>query len=642
MIRGSVSRRHFLSVAGSATGGLLLSNSLTLQEPTYPTIADSVRDFSAWQGYKGWHYGYTVDQYSIDGFRAMPHFVETAPGNASWFADRTDYQTRLSAQGGYPNGMNLAPAKSSQVHWPVRRWVSNVEDKIEINGILALLQPEESPDGITGYIYAEGQLLYFQTIDRNLPSSTFKIEFRVSLGKRIDFVVAPGATSTADAFLFTAKIDQGGCQNCCSVSPPATFRQGQLPWGPLLYDHKLLTDPDNTIADQGCALTCLSMALFYAGVPNTPGSLNTFMVNSNGYERVSHYVRFQDTVREIAKVSGKTIEWRDLVTTNPADLKAVLCVGRDPAPGVFQAGHPIIVGVRRVPPPPGKAWKPQHFVLVTEWIRDSLGIERFRIQDPATNSTSNLSDFHSFEGRGFVVDPPDPIAGLNMDVADASLMVTDSLGRRTGFDAALGAVIEIPNSVAYADALDGDISGRPAESFCSAVNINRSTNQRFNVSVNPVTDGVHNLSIRGYSDDGSTQPEVIVPINVPAGEIATLEVQYESAPGSVPQITMEKIVTIAVMRETINLQSAGVISVVILSTSAFDATDVDPLSVRFGPAEASEAHGKGHVEDVNRDGRPDLVLHFPVQESGITPGVTEVCLKGRTRSGRSIKGCTPI
>lgn len=641
MIRRSVSRRHFLGVAGGGAGGLLLSNSLTLQEPTYATIADSVRDFSAWQGYRGWHYGYTVDQYSSDGFRAMRHFVETGPGNPSWFADPTDYLTRLSAQGGYPNATDSAPATSSQVHWPVRRWVSNVDDKIEINGTLALLQPEASPDGITGYIYAEGQLLYVQTIDRNLPSSMFEIELRVSAGTRIDFVVAPGPSSTADAFLFTAKIEQGGCRNCCVVSLPARFRQGQLPWGPLLYDHKSLTDPDNTIADQGCALTCLSMALVYAGVPNTPESLNTFMVNSNGYARASHHVRFNDTVREIAKASGKTVEWRDLVTTNTADLKSRLCAGRDPVPGVFQFGHPLIVAVRRVPPPPGQAWKPQHFVLVTEWIIDSLGIERFLIQDPARNSTTNLSDFHSFEGRGFVVDPPDPVAGLNMDVADASLIVTDSSGRRTGFDAILGAVNEIPDSVAYADALDGDISGRPAESFCSAVNITRPTNERFNVSVKAVTNGVHNLSIRGYSDDGSTQPEVIVPINVPAAETATLEVQYESAPGSVPQVTMEKIVTIAV-RKTINLQGAGLISVAILSTPVFDATDVDPLTVRFGPAEASEAHGRGHVEDVNSDGRPDLVLHFRVQESGITQGLTEVCLKGRTRSGSSIKGCAPI
>lgn len=80
----------------------------------------------------------------------------------------------------------------------------------------------------------------------------------------------------------------------------------------------------------------------------------------------------------------------------------------------------------------------------------------------------------------------------------------------------------------------------------------------------------------------------------------------------------------------------------ILSTPTFDATEIDPLSVRFGPAEASEAHGKGHLEDTNGDGLTDLLLHFDVQESGITASLTEVCLKGMTHSGTHLKGCAAI
>ena len=67
--------------------------------------------------------------------------------------------------------------------------------------------------------------------------------------------------------------------------------------------------------------------------------------------------------------------------------------------------------------------------------------------------------------------------------------------------------------------------------------------------------------------------------------------------------------------------SDGVIPVHLLSTAGFDATAVDHTTVRFG--EASETHTKKdgtprrHVEDVNGDGRKDLVFHFRANEVGL-------------------------
>ena len=101
---------------------------------------------------------------------------------------------------------------------------------------------------------------------------------------------------------------------------------------------------------------------------------------------------------------------------------------------------------------------------------------------------------------------------------------------------------------------------------------------------------------------------------------------------------------------SINPRSKDVVPLAILTTEAgeyglplaFDATTVDPLSVRFGPHDlvwtdgggAFEAHGRGHVEDsreldeVTRDGDDDMVLHFHVQETGIDASTTEACVKG--------------
>lgn len=89
---------------------------------------------------------------------------------------------------------------------------------------------------------------------------------------------------------------------------------------------------------------------------------------------------------------------------------------------------------------------------------------------------------------------------------------------------------------------------------------------------------------------------------------------------------------------SVNPRSHGVIPVAILSDSGFDATTVDPLSVRFGAGGAVPAHDTGELEDVNGDGRLDLVLHFRTQESGIACGDTSVSLTGKTLQGQAFRG----
>jgi Concanavalin A-like lectin/glucanases superfamily/Lectin C-type domain len=107
-----------------------------------------------------------------------------------------------------------------------------------------------------------------------------------------------------------------------------------------------------------------------------------------------------------------------------------------------------------------------------------------------------------------------------------------------------------------------------------------------------------------------------------------VEVTIDIKPGSFPN--------------SINPKSNGVIPVAILSTKTFDATTVDPLTVRFGPKGAKEAHNKGHIEDVNHDGEPDLVLHFKTQATGIRCGDTSAALTGETFDRNPIQGSDAI
>lgn len=80
----------------------------------------------------------------------------------------------------------------------------------------------------------------------------------------------------------------------------------------------------------------------------------------------------------------------------------------------------------------------------------------------------------------------------------------------------------------------------------------------------------------------------------------------------------------------------------ILTTATFSATGIDPLSVRFGPSGATEAHGRGHLKDVDGDGDRDLLLHFRTPATGIKCGDALARVTGATVSGEIFGGSDAV
>lgn len=94
-------------------------------------------------------------------------------------------------------------------------------------------------------------------------------------------------------------------------------------------------------------------------------------------------------------------------------------------------------------------------------------------------------------------------------------------------------------------------------------------------------------------------------------------------------------------RNKINPDSKKRVTVAVLGSIDFDATQIDFNTVTFGPAGASPIQD-GRVRDVNKDGFPDIKFHFKISEIGIACGETEAGLKGQIFSGRQFEGTDTV
>lgn len=121
-----------------------------------------------------------------------------------------------------------------------------------------------------------------------------------------------------------------------------------------------------------------------------------------------------------------------------------------------------------------------------------------------------------------------------------------------------------------------------------------------------------------------TMPNLTPAISISLG----IEVAIDIKPGSYPN--------------SINLSSAGVIPVAILSSESFDAASIDPDTLRLSGASVGIAGKSGkllcHLEDVNGDSRNDMVCQFETAQLMLQTGDTMGVITGTTLSGVGIHG----
>ncbi len=348
---------------------------------------------------------------------------------------------------------------------------------------------------------------------------------RISLDLGSGSATAQGGVSIA----FDNFQTNSGTVSCACNLNVQELKQGIFPkgdgnptWESDIYDHS----SPSTIYQLGCALTSLSMALNFAGVPTDPGSLNRFMIqHDTDYSGAS--VNWGPTTKDISTLSGKKISFQSTRLNSRSSLAAATQYLDDT---VCQKRLPVIVGVNL-----DANGDPQHYVLVT----GKEGSD-FLIADPFF-SKSTLGDYNNeFETRGFVPDPPGDISELDLTVGDnAELLVIDRSGKRTGFDSSTVSLIEeIPLSAHFVDALQNDETGAPPTQVSHSIQVRQPMGGTYRVVLSGLTPGTYTMSVRAFSLDGSSQPETVSSGIAGIGSISTLKLQFASSPGSTPTLVV--------------------------------------------------------------------------------------------------------
>jgi len=435
------------------------------------------------------------------------------------------------------------------------------------------------------------------------------------------------------------------------------LKQNDLAWGESEYDNAKtqFTWCGKTMAQCGCVTTSIAMILDYYDVKNPDDGSNTTPATVNEYFKLDRkpamctdgsgkfVAGWQSRGYFCANVVWKAAAQysRDAFIRNRADSMINLL---NSGPIAYDAktlrddinlNTPVILQNTAQ-----NHWFVAKGIIDNTFFINDPFFSRTRLDDPAYGNSARQtvryvkvsSDFSAFV---VPIESPD------------QLLITDSDGRRTGFDpATLTVVQEITNSTYYFQQSLADDTGQntPTPDGVGSYWVSIDTPQAGDYKIQVISPPREAYSFGVYAYDHDADLTLNSFVGQSTSDVPPSYIFSYNPIHGVTTISYQVLIDIKPGEDInpINLKSKGVIPVVILSTDMFDATTIDALSVKFGPSSAGETHKRGHIEDVNGDGKPDIVLHFATQQTGITNGTTEACLTGKTTNGLEIKGCDTI
>jgi hypothetical protein len=153
------------------------------------------------------------------------------------------------------------------------------------------------------------------------------------------------------------------------------------------------------------------------------------------------------------------------------------------------------------------------------------------------------------------------------------------------------------------------------------------------------TSGYYVVGVSGYPHLFNSGGSIVNPSSTGPNSNGDYKLVISGATPQVQQINIE-IKPGSDALAPINPRSNGKIPVALLSSSEFDAMNVKTESLTFGATgdENSRSHCSQSGEDVNGDGRLDLVCHFENQKAGFAKGDTEGIVRGKMKWGTSFEG----
>jgi probable HAF family extracellular repeat protein len=296
------------------------------------------------------------------------------------------------------------------------------------------------------------------------------------------------------------------------------FSQNDSRWA----DEPLANGP-LTIGDYGCAVSSLAMAITGAGIAQDPGTLNSLLEATGGFNKESAII-WEGAVNAVAGAAGTPG-----IKFNPvrsADLDSTL-----------EQGYPVIVRV--------SANNRSHFVVVTRKEGNTYSIvDPFYPTDDENHTTLDAYNNH-FEIRGYVGYPtekpsgtysiadsdysdrkalgpyngqfeahthaadPIDVSGIVLSVvapgSGVNLLLTDFDGNKTGIDGSGGRFELIPDAVHFIDSIAPlDDAGQPPTDIAQYIQVDYPTSGTYEVEVRGIDADLtpYNLIEIAFAPDG--------------------------------------------------------------------------------------------------------------------------------------------